>query len=507
MSRPGLGGRPGRAADGPDEGPDRLDGGRVPDGPATGPADGPDEGPDAGLDDELDGDLVLGAPATGPDAGLDDELDGDLVLGAPAHERERRRGPVVPDHVPRDALDEDATRPATGRARARAALVALRQSLRRRARRARGSAPAILVTALTCGAAYLLSTVLLGQPYPIFAPIIVWIALGFVLDRPPRRVAELGLGSTLGVLMGEAMVTLFGQGLVQVMAVIVVSALVARFLDSADLFTSQAAVQSLVVTSLPAALLHGGAFGRWSEALLGCTLAFIVAVLLRRDVGRKARQQGSSVLSDLAEVLDATATGLAAGDRRRVDDALAMGRGTQSAIDDWQEAAKIARDIVRVNPTLWSRRRAADDEVHAAEMGDRAVRNARVVARLSSGVADAEGASPVVAGHVHRLATAARLLAQAHRADQVPTGAREVLESVSRELSPTHHALGGWRAQMVESLLRSLAVDLLQVAGVTHGEASGLLPHGRSRPAGSQRGRAGAAGDAPGNRGAGAAGR
>ena len=382
MSRPGLGGRPGRAADGPDEGPDRLDGGRVPDGPATGPADGPDEG---------------------PDAGLDDELDGDLVLGAPAHERERRRGPVVPDHVPRDALDEDATRPATGRARARAALVALRQSLRRRARRARGSAPAILVTALTCGAAYLLSTVLLGQPYPIFAPIIVWIALGFVLDRPPRRVAELGLGSTLGVLMGEAMVTLFGQGLVQVMAVIVVSALVARFLDSADLFTSQAAVQSLVVTSLPAALLHGGAFGRWSEALLGCTLAFIVAVLLRRDVGRKARQQGSSVLSDLAEVLDATATGLAAGDRRRVDDALAMGRGTQSAIDDWQEAAKIARDIVRVNPTLWSRRRAADDEVHAAEMGDRAVRNARVVARLSSGVADAEGASPVVAGHVHRL--------------------------------------------------------------------------------------------------------
>ena len=456
-------------------------------------------------DDDLD-DLVLG----GPEGPTHERDRGSARAGARARNRDgerirtrdgardgatsgrddargttrgRQDPPAVPEHVPPDALDESVTAPVTRRAKARAGLIALRQGVRRAARRARGSTPAIVVTALTCGVAYLVSMYLLGQPYPIFAPIIVWIALGFLLDRPPRRVAEIGFGSTLGVLMGEAMVVTFGHGVVQVVVVIIIASVVARFLDGADLFTSQAAVQSLVVTTLPASLLHGGAFGRWAEALVGCTLAILVSTFLRRDPGRRARLLGSSVLSDLASILESTANGLAAGDRRPVDDALAMGRGTQSAIDDWHEAAQTAQDIIRINPALWSQRRAAQDEVHAAEMGDRAVRNARVVARLSIGVADAEGPSPMVSGHVRRLGVAARLLSHAHRADQVPTGAREVLESVSRELSPTLHSLGGWRAQMVESLLRSLAVDLLQVAGVTHGQARGLLPHALGRGA------------------------
>ena len=399
-----------------------------------------------------------------------DELDGDMILDGGSHTaRGAREAPVaVPAHVPPDALDDAAV--ATRHSRRRATWLSLRQGLRRGLRRARGSSAALLVTSLTCGLAFWLSREWLAQPFPVVAPVLVWVALGIQRDRPPRRVAELGLGATIGVVFGEIVTGLLGHGLWQFVLILFIAGLLGRVLDSGELFTSQLVIQAMFMATMPTSMIQGGPVGRWSEALVGCGLAILASAFLRRDVGRRARFLGASALADLGGVLDQTAAAWRTGAPRPAADALATGRSSQGLLEEWDSAATTALDIIRVNPALRARRAWAEAEVQAATMTDRAMRNARVVARLSVGAVDEDGANPVVAEHVQRLAAAARMLAHDHRTGRDPAAARDVLEVLSGDLSPTRHKLP-WRTQMVESLLRSLAVDLMQVAGASNREA------------------------------------
>lgn len=401
----------------------------------------------------------------------DNHTDEDLILGATPN---REQAPVrVPEHVPNDALDDRAV--TRRRSWWRSVWVWGTGGLRRGVRRVRASFLSIVVTSLMAALAFWLSRELLGQPYPMAAPVLVWVALGIQRDRPPRRVAELGLGATIGVAFGELMVTAFGPGLLQFAATMLFAGMLGRLLDSGELFTSQLVLQATFIVTMPVSMIEGGSLGRWSEALLGCGMAIIASTFVRRDVGRRPRMLGSSALYDLAAVIDKTAAAWRTGNPGRAVDALTMGRGSQELLDDWASAAKTAREIVRVNPALWGRRRELDAEVEMSTMTDRAMRNARVAARLSIGAVEEDGANQIVADHMWRLVDATRTLAANHRTRQSAEGAREALEELSGELVPTRHSRTAWRTQMVESLLRSLAVDLMQVSGASFREAEGHL--------------------------------
>ena len=91
-----------------------------------------------------------------------------------------------------------------------------------------------------------------GHPYPFFAPVSAWIALGFTTDRSVRRVAELAVGVAIGVGLGDLLVHLIGNGAWQVAVVLFVAAILARFLDRGGMLTTQAGVQALVIVGLPA---------------------------------------------------------------------------------------------------------------------------------------------------------------------------------------------------------------------------------------------------------------
>lgn len=434
-------------------------------------------------EEDPEGDLILGADeqderdAPGAAAGrapAEDDLDEDMVLGtaeaASAQERE------VPAHVPRDAFDDEVAASGATLSRWHTRRIALQQDLRRRVRRARSSFPAILATTVTCALAYVLSQLLLDQPRPVVAPILVWVAMGIQRDRPPRRVAELAAGATVGVAVGDLLSSVMGNNVGSFVVIMLVAGTLGRLLDSAELFTSQLVIQAMFLAAMPADLIEGGPLGRLGEAVLGLVLAILASTFARRDVRRRPRHLGSSALADLAAILEMVSAALKTGESRRAVDALTAGRGTQNLLDDWAEAAETARDIVRLNPALRAQRGPMEREVVTATLGDRAVRNARVVARLSIGAVAEEGANPLVADHVARLAAATRLLSHAHRHGHDPQGARKMLESVSRELSPVRHRLPGWRMQMVETLLRSLAVDLMQVSGKSDSEAQRVLP-------------------------------
>ncbi|MFH5821829.1 aromatic acid exporter family protein [Georgenia sp. AZ-5] len=336
-------------------------------------------------------------------------------------------------------------------------------------RRVRDAFVPILTAAVTAGVAFFVSGQLLGHDVPVFAPIAAWLALGHSQDRQLRRVAELGAGVTVGVLLGELFVHLFGVGPVQIAVVLLIAALTAKFLDRGVLLTTQAGVQSVFIVAMPASLSTDGAMGRWSDALVGAALALLVTAVLPVDVVRRPRRLARTALAEIASLLTTLARGLREGDAQLAADALAQGRGSQPILDSWASATRSARDLVRVNPGLRSERGTVAELTRACTLADRAMRNARVVSRRAVFAIEEEGPAPDVAAHVDTLATAMSSLAGAVGRGDPPDHARQTLVGVASELRPDRYE--GWRLQTLVSLLRSLAVDALQISGMSQAQA------------------------------------
>ena len=348
--------------------------------------------------------------------------------------------------------------------------VFLRVRSRLGARRVREGFVPVLTAAVTAGVAYFVSAELLGHEQPMFAPIAAWIALGHSQDRQVRRTAELGAGVTIGVWLGEVFVQVFGAGAVQIAVVLVLAALAARFIDRGPLLTTQAGVQSVVIVAMPTTMVTDGALGRWSDALVGAALGLLVTALLPADVVGRSRALARTALDQLAAMLTTLAGGLRAGDPQVAADALTMGRASQPSLDAWSSAMRSAREMVRVNPAVRGERTTVAELSRAAVLADRAMRNARVVARRAVVAVEEEGPAPDVAVHVDTLAVAVGSLAAAVGRGDPPDHARALLQEVAAALAPEAYA-EGWRRQTLVSLLRSLAVDALEITGMSHGEA------------------------------------
>lgn len=343
------------------------------------------------------------------------------------------------------------------------------------ARRVRRALLPVLSAALAAVVAYWFSGEVLGNSYPVFAAISAWITLGFSTTRQLRRVAELGAGVTVGVWLGELFLHLFGTGALQVGVILVLAALIARFLDRGQLLTTQAGTNGIVIVGLPWLSGADGGFGRWTDALVGVTLALLVAAVTPGDVRTRPRELVRAGLGETAAVLDASATALRTGQRSTAQDALVRGRSTQSIFDDGYAAVASARELVRVNPAL---RRYAGEVAElgrAAELADRAMRNARVVARRTRAAAE-QGPVPELADTVGELARALHALAATFAQQRPPAEARAALLEAAERLNPRAFAEQGWQAMTVVPLLRSLAVDALQITGLSQSEASALLP-------------------------------
>lgn len=336
----------------------------------------------------------------------------------------------------------------------------------------------VLQAVVAAGIAYAVGYYVLGHSAPFFAPVSAWIALGFTADRDLRRVAELAVGVAIGVGLGDLVVHGIGTGAWQVAVVLLVAALVARFLDRGPMLTTQAGVQAIVIVGLPAVSASGGPVGRWTDALVGGAVALAVAALTPSDPRRRPRAQGRAAVEELAGMLRLVARGMRTRSAADVEEALIRGRASQPALDEWQEAATAARDLARVSPAARRHRTELTWMGQSAVRVDRAVRNARVLARR--GLATVEAEPPhdlaVVADAVDRIALAADALAAALGSGQEPLRSREELLALAAELDPFVLTADDWQAQSLVLLLRSLVVDLLEASGVDARTARETLP-------------------------------
>ncbi|MDM7854698.1 FUSC family protein [Cellulomonas alba] len=344
--------------------------------------------------------------------------------------------------------------------------------------RVRTSFLPVLQAAVAVSIAYSIAHYVVGHPYPFFAPVCAWVVLGFTMDRSLRRVGELAIGVAVGVGLGDLLSHLIGSGWWQIALVLVASALVARFLDRGAMLTTQAGVQSMVLVGLPAAAVSGGAFGRWLDAAIGGAVAFLVAVLTPHDPRRHPRALARRATEELAGVLHVLARGLRTSDAQEVDDALARARLTQPVLDEWSDAASSARELARVAPASFRHRDELGRLGATSVLVDRAVRNARVLARRCRAAVEVDPPHDTgeLGARLDDLARACDELAAALGSGRSTDRAAAVAQEVARALDPYVLAPDDWQAQSLVLLARSLTVDVQEAAGVRQRDARAALP-------------------------------
>lgn len=372
------------------------------------------------------------------------------------------------------------------RHRARAAV---RSRLRESASRTRSGVFTTLRGAAAAALAYLLSTVLWGHTHPVFAAIAAFVIIGVSsTEKKIRKVGEMSSGVMLGVLLGELARSTIGSGSWQILVVITVAGLLARFIDSGVMFAMQCSIQSLLVMLMP--VTPGLAPGaRVLDALTGVSAAILIHLLLTGDPRRAQRDAADALFRALEDALTQLSLAARTGDAAVARATLAEVRRTsQGLVDEWRIANSAADEVTAYSPT--NLRHAADVErLRQLLVGsDRAMRNVRVIARREVQFLSVVDGDPhsTLADALLEAKDAATALREAVDTDVDFTEARRELRLFCSYLTPEmllkndagQHPgrVGHFEGVTLAIQLRSLASDLLEATGLSPAEAQRFLP-------------------------------
>ena len=349
-----------------------------------------------------------------------------------------------------------------------------RVSVRHRLSRLRSKSWHIGQCAIAAAVAWLIAKDVLNHDTPFFAPIAAVVSLGTSYGQRLRRVAEVTVGVALGVFLADLLVILLGTGWWQLGLVVALAMSAAFLLDAGGLFVTQAAVQSIVVTTLipdPDAALV-----RWSDALIGGAVAIVAATVVPRAPLRRPREQAGIVVRRIATLLRAAGESAADGDVERGLELLASARATETLIRELQAAADEGLSVVASSPFRRGHKGRVRAMAELVEPLDRALRNTRVLVRR---VAVANYHREHLPGSYARLCTdlanAVEEMATMLERDEMATDIRPALLALGVGTAQDDRAVD-LSAEVVLAQLRSIIVDLLQITGLDVIEATDAIP-------------------------------
>jgi uncharacterized membrane protein YgaE (UPF0421/DUF939 family) len=332
----------------------------------------------------------------------------------------------------------------------------------------------IVQCAVAAGVAWYVAADLLDHPDPFFAPIAAVVSLGTSYGQRLRRVAEVTVGVAIGVLVGDLLVSWIGVGWWQLTLIVMLAMSTAFLLDGGQLFVTQAAVQSIVVSTLipdPDAGLV-----RWTDALVGGAVALVAATLVPAAPLRRPREQAAVVVRKIAGLLRAASEVMDSGEVEPALALLADARSTDYLIRELQAAADEGLSVVASSPFRVRHRSDIRLMAELVEPLDKALRSTRVLVRRTAVAAHYRRAVP----HSYALlcadlADAAGEVAEELAANRMAEAARPPLLAVAEGTARLErtHALS---VDVVLAQLRSVIADLLEVTGLGPLEATDALP-------------------------------
>jgi len=353
---------------------------------------------------------------------------------------------------------------------------AVRAELGRRLQRWRRTALPILQAALAAGLAWFVATALVGHPHPFFAPISAVVCLGVSLGQRPRRVAELVVGVSVGVGVGDVLISQIGSGPWQIALVVALAMSAAVLLDGGAVIALQSGSSAVLVATLLPPSTNGG-LDRMVDALIGGVVGLAVTALLPANPLTIAHRHGKVVLGELSTALRGIASAVAEHDTVKAAGVLAQLRKSQSAIEDFKDALKAGKEIATIAPIRWHRRNELDHYREAAVPVDYALRNTRVLARRAlAALRDGEQVPDILPDVLRAYADAVDLLRTELARGDRPEGARKAVRDAARTATTNELGGDGFSTRVVLAQIRSVAVDLLQATGLSRADAVAALP-------------------------------
>ncbi|MDX8049184.1 FUSC family protein [Lentzea sp. BCCO 10_0798] len=353
---------------------------------------------------------------------------------------------------------------------------AVRDAVGRGFGRWRGAALPIVQCALSAGLAWMFATLVIGHAHPFFAPIAAVVCLGVSLGQRLRRVGELVVGVSVGVGVGDALISWIGSGPWQIALVVALAMSAAVLLDGGSVIALQAGSSAvLVATLLPPSA--GGGFDRMIDALTGGLVGLAVAALIPANPVTVAQRQLKVLTNTLSGALRDLAGALDEKDSVKAAGVLAELRTSQTTIDDYKAALQTGREITRIAPIRWRSKDELKRYQTAAGPVDYAIRNTRVLARRSMAALKADERIPDGVPDVLKdYADAVDCLKGELEKNKEPKLTREAVRDAARVLTARRLGGDGFSSKVVLAQIRSVAVDLLQATGLSRSEAMEALP-------------------------------
>jgi uncharacterized membrane protein YgaE (UPF0421/DUF939 family) len=348
-----------------------------------------------------------------------------------------------------------------------------RLSVAARLRRLRDKAWMIGQCAVAAGVAWAIASKALHHQTPFFAAVAAVICLGTSYGQRLRRVAEVSVGCSVGIGVADVFTSLAGRGGVQIGFVVALAMAAAILLDAGVLLVNQAAVQAIVVTTV---LPPGSNVSRIVDALVGGGVALVAATVVPGAPLRHPREQAARVIREMARILRAARASAADVDTESAEDTMARARETEVLLNELRAAAHEGLEVVRSSP--FRRRRREDVRLIADVVGpiDRAIRNTRVLIRriVISARLD-ETMPPDYLALLDRIAAAEDAIGDRLAANEPPYDVQDELIAIAEATSDASSPLT-LSAAVVLAQLRSLVVDLLELAGLDPAAAASMVP-------------------------------
>lgn len=334
-----------------------------------------------------------------------------------------------------------------------------------------------LQTAVAAVAAWYLAALVVPDPQPSFASIAAVIAIGATYSERPARARELILGVLVGLSAAELLVRTIGTGPLQVGVTVLLAMSAALVLGSGLLLVSEAGVSAILLTTLtPSGVPLFPS--RPLEALIGVGVALTVSSLaFPPDPRLHMARAANAVLLELGVALERIAAALERRDSEGGRAALAAARGIDAHVAAFGHALAFARETARMAPAHRTARAPLGRYDGAAHHIDLAVRDTRILARLSarllqSGVPE----QPELAAAVRELKAAVWELAGELDGTDRPSGLRDHAARATARATAVLDADPGVDQAAIVAQVRSVVADLLRASASTAPEAQAEPP-------------------------------
>ena len=332
----------------------------------------------------------------------------------------------------------------------------------------------IVQCATAAALAWWVATTVLHHQSAFFAPVTVMLSLGMSYGQRLRRVVEVTIGVSIGVLVADTFVHFFGSGVWQIAVVAMTAMAIAVLCGAGTMLVTQAGVQSVIITTLVAP--QDVAVSRWLDAVVGGCVALLAATITPASPIRKPRAQAAVVVAELSGILACTAAAVQQKDTGLATRTLARARDSEHALDELRDLSAEGIAVVRLSPFRRRHLPAVQAITDLLEPLDLAIRNIRVLVRRASvAVREGEQVPESYVDLISSLAVVTDEIAGQLSERRLATRSRDALATIARSSSLVEPQVS-LSAEVIRAQVRSAVVDLLMLTGLTYAEAYGMVP-------------------------------